>query len=288
MEVFKNIWLTIGSIAIALVIVFCVGMLTPKFREKVYNLAQVQPSSNVEEKTMEINNLQEEINSYKAQIASLTQERTTLSNQMLALNGTNSENEELIEEYTVRINELNAQINHLQDRLTRVSANVSNATVSFVRTNSHTFMPFYDIDGQYKYHSGYHDVHDLCLIGQDLKVQLTGNNPVELGNLYAADKLNKAIKDDYELYAYDDDEYMICIANDCFSTCFNSRSFYFDRANAIATQTILFNGQVLAANELIDSIEDDKYYNYSFTMSYELNANNEIIHFIFYHDINEI
>ena len=88
MEVFKNIWLTIGSIAIAFVIVFCVVMLTPKFREKVYDLAQVQPSSNVEEKTMEINNLQEEINSYKAQIASLTQERTTLSNQMLALNPT--------------------------------------------------------------------------------------------------------------------------------------------------------------------------------------------------------
>lgn len=262
----KNSLAIIGSIIIIMFISLCIGMSTTSFRNKVYDILDV-----VSEKQAT-----EQVIGYLDEINELNNEKQFLINQIAMLDKTNEVQAKTIKSCEEKINDLNKQIIELTSKLSNVSKNINNATVTYICTYNNAFYAIFDDGGNYVYHTGTIENKNTVnyISGEGLLNFVNENERI------VKEIIPKSANSSLETSMYVYDYYEITIQNQTIGMDILHDETYSFTSNTNLSTKILLNGNQIDIAELSISLDSESKYNYSVKFEYSVNADNQITDFI--------
>lgn len=270
-DTIKTILATIGSVILIMFLAFCIAMCTSGFRNKLYDAMNVVSEKEYNQELESNNTLKLKIIEYTTQIDALNAERNNLLGRIAELDLTNSNQVKLLEEYQEKISRLNKEILDLTAKFQEITANVSNATISYKDFYSTIFMAFFDANDNYMLHGGYHETQDYNynFNGYDLYDFLNNN-----GYKNFSENLSKSISC-FETKLYEYDVYEIVIDNH--STQMNVMSDEYCFTNDIVANVVVnFDNNQTSVDEFIKNIDLDSVFELSISFNYSVNAENKV------------
>lgn len=268
-DTIKTILATIGSVILIMFLVFCIAMCTSGFRNSVYDAMNVVPEKDYNQVIDNETTLNLKIKEYTTQIDALNAERNNLLGRIAELDLTNSNQSKLLVEYQEKISRLNKEILDLTAKFQEITANVSNATISYRDFYSTIFMAFFDVNDNYMNHGGYHETPDYCynFNGYDLYDFLNNNGYKDF-----AENISKSISR-FETKLYEYDVYDIVIDNH--STQMNVISEEYNFTNdAVFNAIVNYNNSQITVDEFMKNIDLDSMFELSISFDYSVNAVN--------------
>lgn len=262
----KNSLAIIGSIIIIMFISLCIGMSTTSFRNKVYDILDV-----VSEKQAT-----EQVIGYLDEINELNNEKQFLINQIAMLDKTNEVQAKTIKSCEEKINDLNKQIIELTSKLSNVSKNINNATVTYICTYNNAFYAIFDDGGNYVYHTGTIENKNTVnyISGEGLLNFVNENERI------VKEIIPKSANSSLETSMYVYDYYEITIQNQTIGMDILHDETYSFTSNTNLSTKILLNGNQIDIAELSTSLDSESKYSYSVKFEYSVNADNQITDFI--------
>ena len=267
-DTIKVILASIGSVIMILFIAFCIGMCSPSFRSKVYDVLDVVPEQQVES---DKDNLSTQIQDYINQINAINIEKEELINKVAELNAMNETQADLLLEYQNRIDELNLKVIDLTNKLTKISNNVNGATLEYSGEFYNIFYPVFDSDDNYCYHSGLMDTRDWTNTHSgDIIIR-------DFNNMYKdfVSNMEKAVTSTYETYMICNDYYKLYLDGHLSNIEIQNRNLYFDNSCTFSL-TVNFNNNQITFDDLINQLEINTMYDYQMHFEFGLNAENKI------------
>lgn len=268
-DTIKTILSIIGAVILSVFIVLCISMCFPNFRSKVNNALGGVPENEYNQSIVEKNNLYLEIETYSQKINSLNDEKQALLDKIAQLDLTNSNQAQLLLEYKQQIDNLNFQIAQLTDRLNTISVQLDNASIDFIGTSYHIFMPFFDDNGNYMCHGGYYD--DNCntwgYSGESLKNEITNNYENMLTNIERAKQSYfQMMLSEYYCYSV--------VINQCGTRIDNFNKEYSFNKDCSVTMETIFDSESVDISSVKDRLQDTASYTFNMDFNYSLDANN--------------
>lgn len=270
----KNTLVVIGFVILVLFISFCSCMTITSFRNKVYDILDVVSEKQANEKFEE----------YIGQINKLNDEKQNYINQIAMLNKTNLAQANKIKIYEEKINDLNKQIVELTNKLSNISKNIDDVTVTYVCSYNNISYAIFDDNNNYIYHTG--DIETKYSNNQVTKRDLVSiiNEKQKIVDAI----LPKSVNSIYETCSHLYDFYEISIQNQTFGIdILHNDTYYFTQNTNLATK-ITFDDTEILSDDLSNLINDVDMYNYNVKYNYSVNANNQITDFTINVIINSI
>lgn len=268
-DTIKTILATIGSIIIVMFLVFCIAMCTSGFRNSIYDAMNVVPEKDYSQVVDSETSLNLKVKEYTTQIDALNAERNNLLDRIAELDLTNSNQAKLLVEYQDKISRLNQEILNLTTKFQEITANISNATINFRECYSNIFMAFFDANGNYMNHGGYHETRNYFYSynGYDLYDYLNLNGYKDFSKNIA----ESISRFETKLYVYD--VYEIIIDNHSTLMDVISEDYNFID-NAVVDAVVNFENNQMSVSEFMKNIDLDAVYEFTISFDYSVNASN--------------
>lgn len=219
----KNTLVVIGFVILVLFISFCSCMTITSFRNKVYDILDVVSEKQANEKFEE----------YIDQINKLNDEKQNYINQIALLNKTNLAQANKIKIYEEKINDLNKQIVELTNKLSNISKNIDDVTVTYVCSYNNISYAIFDDNNNYIYHTG--DIETKYSNNKVTKRDLVSiiNEKQKIVDVI----LPKSVNSIYETCSHLYDFYEISIQNQTFGIdILHNETCYFTQSTNLATK----------------------------------------------------
>lgn len=261
----KNSLAIIGSLIIILFISVCIGMTTTSFRNKVYDILDVVSEKQATEQVM----------GYLDEISELNNEKQFLINQIAMLDKTNEVQAKTIKSCEEKINDLNKQIIELTSKLSNVSKNINNATVTYICTYNNTFYAIFDDSGNYAYHTG-------TIENKNTVNHISGEgllNFVNENERIVKEIIPKSANSSLETSMYMYDYYEITIQNQTIGMDILHDETYIFTTDTILNMQIICNGTEVSISDLSSVIDTFATYDCAVKFNYSVNADNQITDF---------
>ncbi|MBQ8749070.1 MAG: hypothetical protein IJZ29_01175 [Clostridia bacterium] len=268
-DTIKTILATIGSAIIVIFLVFCIAMCTSGFRNGIYDAMNVVPEKEYNQELENKNLLNLKITEYTTQIDALNTERNNLLGRIAELDLTNSNQAKLLVEYQEKISRLNQEIINLTAKFQEITANVSNATINYRSFYSTIFMAFFDVNGNYSCHGGYHETHDYKygFNGYDLYDFLNSN-----GYNQFSERVSKSISR-FQTYLYEYDVYEVIIDNHSTQMDVIGNELVF-ADDAVINAFVNYDNNQMSVDDFMKNIDLDSMFEVSISFDYSVNAVN--------------
>ena len=268
-DTIKVILASIGSVIMILFIAFCIGMCSPSFRNKVYDVLDVVPEQQVES---DKDNLSTQINDYINQINAINLEKEELINKVAELNAVNGTQADLLLEYQNRIDELNLKVIELNNRITSISNNINGAVLEYKGVNYNIFYSVFDSNDNYCYTNHIADTLDRTerYMGDALI------NEITYRYLDFEEMMHKSISsnDDTSLICYD--FYDITMSNQTNRFEINNGQIYHFAENTSILVDVDFDNNHMSLQDFVNQADGNAEYDFQLHFAFGLDAENKI------------
>lgn len=270
-DTIKTILSIIGSLILICFISFCIAMCSTSFRNKVFDILNVVPEKEYNEVVDNEKLLNTQIKEYTVKINVLNDQKSDLINRISQLDLTNKKQSMLLEQYQNEINDLNKQIVELSQKLSEITTNINNVTVTYLGEEINLFFAMFDDNGNYAFHTGYNsNINNYQYNAKALLIYLNDEA------IPFVDRISKSIASIYQTEINLYDAYEITMENVNSRMTLHRKSYQVVDSATVNSIITLDNSEI-SFDDIQNTINADANYSLKTVIDFELNDRNEVI-----------